>query len=123
MSKTAKTRWLSKPTKDDYRAARSYLSLLYDERRVATSCFRLKNARVVWYKAEDVIRASGLSLLGLSDDHVKKERKRVRSGQRLAPVLLVKDPRSARLVIADGYHRLCAVHACDENIVVPCKIA
>ncbi len=123
MSKAARIKWLAKPTADDYRAAYSYLSLLYEEGRVATNCSRLKKARIVWYKAEDVIRASGLSLLGLSDDHVKKERKRVRSGERLAPVLLVKDPRNARLVVADGYHRLCAVHACDENIIVPCKIA
>jgi hypothetical protein len=26
-------------------------------------------------------------------------------------------------IIADGYHRLCAVYSLDENAVIPCKIA
>jgi hypothetical protein len=26
-------------------------------------------------------------------------------------------------VVADGYHRLCAVYSFDEDAVIPCKIA
>ena len=26
------------------------------------------------------------------------------------------------VIIADGYHRLCAVYAFDEEAVIPCKI-
>jgi len=27
------------------------------------------------------------------------------------------------VIIADGYHRLCAVYTFDENAMIPCKIA
>jgi len=37
-------------------------------------------------------------------------------------LLLVRDTRSSKLIIADGYHRLCAVYMCDEDAVIPCKI-
>jgi hypothetical protein len=40
----------------------------------------------------------------------------------LSPLLLVRDPRTSRVIIADGYHRLCAVYALDEDAVIPCKI-
>ena len=30
--------------------------------------------------------------------------------------------RSLKLVIADGYHRMCAVYLFDEDTRVPCKI-
>jgi hypothetical protein len=28
-----------------------------------------------------------------------------------------------KVIIADGYHRLCAVYSYDEDAVIPCKIA
>jgi len=40
----------------------------------------------------------------------------------LSPLLLVRYPANGRVIIADGYHRLCAVYAFDEDVVVPCKI-
>jgi len=27
------------------------------------------------------------------------------------------------VIIADGYHRLCAIYSYDEDAVIPCKIA
>jgi hypothetical protein len=41
---------------------------------------------------------------------------------RLSPLLLVRDEKNGRVVIADGYHRLCAVYEIDEDAWVPCKI-
>jgi hypothetical protein len=41
---------------------------------------------------------------------------------RLSPLLLVRDTRTSKLIIADGYHRLCAVYMFDEDAVIPCKI-
>jgi hypothetical protein len=37
--------------------------------------------------------------------------------------LLIRDPGNGKAIIADGYHRLCAVYSYDENAVIPCKIA
>jgi hypothetical protein len=73
------------------------------------------------FKAKDIFRASGLSLLGVSNSHVKKDRKKIRAGKKLSPLLLVRS--QAKVIIADGYHRLCSVYSFDEDADIPCKIA
>jgi hypothetical protein len=122
MSKPGKITWLSQPEEHDYPAAHSYLCLLYDEATATTHVNRLKGAAVSEFKAKDIFRASRLSLLGVSNAHVDKDRKKIESGQELSPLLLVRDAVNGRVVIADGYHRLCAVYSCDEDAVIPCKI-
>ena len=83
---------------------------------------KLKRASVSKFKAKDIARASGLSLLGISNAHVERDRKKIRSGHALSPLLLVRDPVNGRVIVADGYHRMCAVYSYDEDAVVPCKI-
>jgi len=83
---------------------------------------KLKRATMSTFKAKDIFRASGLSLLGVSNAHVEKDRKRIRNGHALSPLLLVRDIRNGKVIIADGYHRLCAVYSYDEDAVIPCKI-
>jgi hypothetical protein len=34
----------------------------------------------------------------------------------------VRDRANGKVVIADGYHRLCAVYTFDEDAWIPCKI-
>ncbi len=82
----------------------------------------LKVAPMCSFKAKDIFRASGLSLLGVSNSHVEKNREKVASGKALSPLLLVRDGTNARVVVADGYHRLCAVYGIDEDALIPCKI-
>lgn len=123
MSKNAKIKWLSKPEEHDYPAALSYLSLLYDERTATAYVKRLKRASISEHKAKDVFRASGMSLLGISNAHVARDQRKIRSGRELSPLLLIRDSVNRRTIIADGYHRLCAVYSYDEDAVVPCKIA
>ncbi len=117
-----KVRWLREPERHDYPAALSYLSLVYDERSARALVKRLKRAPVVEFKAKDIFRASRLSLLGVSNSHVAADQQKVRSRQPLSPLLLVRAPSRGRVVIADGYHRLCAVYSFDEDAVIPCKI-
>ena len=74
------------------------------------------------FKAKDIFRASGLALLGISNTHVEKDRRKIGAGQALSPLLLVRDPTHGKVIIADGYHRLCAVYSYDEDAVIPCKI-
>jgi len=116
-------RWLSEPEEHDYPAARSYLGLIYDDDAAAVLEKRLRRARMSQFKAKDIFRASGLSLLGVSNAHVEKDRKKILKGRSLAPLLLVRDRQNGKVVVADGYHRLCAVYSFDEDAVVPCKIA
>lgn len=118
-----KIKWLKGPEEHDYPAAKSYLMLLYDESTAANHVARLKRARMAKFKSKDIFRASRLSLLGISNSHVKKDRKKIKAGQPLSPLLLIRDSKSGKVVIADGYHRLCAVYSFDEDAVIPCKIA
>lgn len=74
------------------------------------------------FKAKDVFRASQLSLLGVSNLHIEKDRKKIEAGTPLSPLLLVRDAPNGRVIIADGYHRLCAVYSHDEDAQIPCKI-
>ncbi len=122
MNKDADIQWLSEPEEHNYPAARSYLSLIYEERIAANLVQQLRRAPMSSFKAKDIFRASGLSLLGISNSHLEKDRKKIKDGKQLSPLLLVRDKANGKVVIADGYHRLCAVYSFDEDILIPCKI-
>jgi hypothetical protein len=118
-----KIRWLKKPEEHDYPAALSYLRLLFDGKTARGHVANLRKAKVTEFKAKDIFRASGLSLLGVSNSHVEKDRQKIAHGRNLSPLLLLRDSRNGRVIIADGYHRLCAVYSIDEDASIPCKIA
>lgn len=115
--------WLDLPEEHDYPAAASYLSLTLPPTQVARRVQSLRKAPVSHFKAKDVFRASGLSLLGVSNSHVEKDRRKIERGVPLSPLLLVRAPELGKVIIADGYHRLCAVYGVDEDASIPCKIA
>jgi len=119
-------KWLDEPEEHDYPAAESYLSLIYESHVVHNEksglSIRLKSAPIVLFKAKDIFRASGLPLLDETNSHVRKDKKKIDSGEKLSPLLLVRDTNNGKVVIADGYHRLCAVYLYDEDAVIPCKI-
>jgi hypothetical protein len=122
MSNKCKIKWLKEPTKHDYPAALSYLSLIYDEKTAAAYVNKLKRASMSEFKATDIFRASGLSPLGVSSGQVKKFQKEIKSESKLSPLLLIGDSAGGKVVIADGYHRLCAVYSYFEDADIPCKI-
>jgi len=122
MTNTTKIKWLDASEDHDYPAAGSYLSLIYDPAATARYVKKLRKARISKYKAKDIFRASDLSLLGISNVHVQHDRRKILAGQSLSPLLLVRDTSNQRVIIADGYHRLCAVYTFDEDAVIPCKI-
>lgn len=122
MGSKTKIKWLVTSEEQDYPAAESYLSLIYDSKTVAKLSHQLKKTPVSEFKAKDIFRASGLSLLGVSNSHVDKDRKKILGGQALSPLLLVRDEANGKVVIADGYHRMCSVYGFDEDAVIPCKI-
>ena len=115
-------KWLPEPEDKDYPAAQSYLGLLHTETETIGLVRKLKDAKVSQFKAKDIFRASGLSLLGVSNSHVAKDQKKIKEGKALSPLLLVRDPQNGKVVVADGYHRLCAVYSFDEDALIPCKI-
>jgi hypothetical protein len=122
MANEIEIKWLADPEDDDYPAAGSYLSLLYDEPAAAEYVEQLRKAPMSKFKAKDIFRASGLSLLGISNSHVEHDQKKVLAGKSLSPLLLVRAPSKQEVIIADGYHRMCAVYSFDEDALIPCKI-
>lgn len=113
--------WLDQPEEHDYPAAQSYLNLLYDDAHSTELVRKLRAASMSGFKAKDILRASGLSPLGMSNAHVEKDVKKIQASTALSPLLLVRQE-GQRTVVADGYHRLCAVYSVDEDATIPCKI-
>jgi hypothetical protein len=91
--------WLREPEDQDYPAAKSYLSLVYEKIAVRKYLKKLRRAPLTEFKAKDIFRASGLSLLGVSNQHVEKDRRKIAAGQKLSPLLLVRDPVHGKVII------------------------
>jgi len=122
MNHETEIKWLPEPEEKDFPAAESYLALVYEDEEVEKFLARLRKAPETRFKAKDVFRASGLSLLGISNSHVEKDRKKIKDGKGVSPILLVRDRKNGKVVIADGYHRLCAVYSFNEDEWIPCRI-
>ena len=122
MAKKAKIKWLREPQEHDYPAARSFLSLTFEPQAAGQLVEDLQRAGMSEFAAKDIFRASGLSLLGVSNSHVQKDRETILRNEKLSPLLLIRDRNTGKVVIADGYHRLCAVYSFDEDAMIPCKI-
>lgn len=122
MAKSLKINWFKEPEDHNYPAAISYLSLIYDSKKSENLTSELKKSKIVSFKSKDIFRASGLSLLGISNTHVKKNITKIEDGKSLSPILLIRDSVNGKVIIADGYHRLCAVYIFDEDALIPCKI-
>lgn len=120
-----KERWTSSPTAHDYPAASDYLSLLFDAPTVRALVRGLRTATVSTRKAKDLLRASGLTLLPSTDAEVARDLKKVKKGERLSPVLLIRGglDHDRLLTVADGYHRICASYHLNEDADIPCRIA
>jgi hypothetical protein len=120
--KKIEIKWLKKPQKHDYPSARVYLHLLLSEREAKKIVDKLRQAKIEEFAAKDIFRAADVPLLPESDSDVKKDRQLIARKSALSPLLLYRDPAFRRVIIADGYHRLCAVYAFDEQAMIPCQI-
>ena len=122
MINTPVVKWLALPEDHDYPAALSFLSLIYPDKAAQQFASDLKKAPITQFKAKDIFRASALKLLDATNYHVKKNIKLIESGSSLSPIILVRDTSLGKVLIADGYHRVCAVYTFDEDAVIPSKI-
>jgi hypothetical protein len=116
--------WKERPEVHDYPAALDYLTLLMEEKAAKELVSQLRKAPTVRKKAKDLLRASRLPLLPRDNFHVAGDLKKIKKGKALSPVLLVRGNASLDLpvVVADGYHRICASWYRDENIPIACRI-
>ncbi len=123
--KAPKELWQAAPAAHDFDAAADYLSLLFDTPTIRVIVSRLRSATNTTKKAKDLLRASGLALLTSDDNELMRDLKKVRKGEQLSPVLLVRGGlyHDRPLTVADGYHRICASYHIDEDADIPCRIA
>jgi hypothetical protein len=121
----ASVKWLEKPEAHDFPAAADYLALLADSHTVEELTDRLQAGTVVHKKAKDILRAAQLGLLPVDNPHVAADLTKIKKGQPLSPILLVRGDftTGVPLQIADGYHRVCASYHTDENTDIPVIIA
>ena len=121
---TASPSWKESPDDHDYPAAASYLSLVMSPKKAQRLARRLRSAPIVHQKAKDLLRASALVGLPADNVHVAKDLAKIRKGDLLSPVLLVRGRLDAGipLTIADGYHRICASYHVDEDADIPCRV-
>jgi hypothetical protein len=124
MSKKNTIAWKKTPEPADYEAARAFLSLVYSSSLVNSLVQSLRSAPCVEHSAKDLLRASTLPVLTADESKVKEDLKKISKGKPLAPVLLITGDmtRSIPLVVADGYHRICAVYHYDEDAFVHCQM-
>lgn len=125
MSKTKQdvVKWLPDVTEEDYDAAEKFLLLIKLPATVNKILPTLKAAPVDQYKATDLFRASRTKLAKSDDRACREEIAKIKKGGPLSPVLLVRDPALGTVIIADGYHRICAAFRIDPDVILHCKIA
>jgi hypothetical protein len=112
-------RWKDDPEEHDFAAAEAYLSLSFPEAAASSIAEALRRATTTHRKAKDMLRAARLGLLPQTDPEVAKDLKKVARGDALSPVLLV---RGTPLLVADGYHRICASYHLSEDTDIPCRL-
>ncbi|HUY42288.1 MAG TPA: hypothetical protein VMU98_00845 [Acidimicrobiales bacterium] len=120
----ASEHWKTEPEDHDYAAAEHYLSLIFSLADATALVSKLRAASLETFAAKDLLRASGLELLTRDNAHVHHDLDKVKNGEKLSPVLLVRGDatRGIPLAIADGYHRVCASYWIDENTLIPARI-
>ncbi|MGC8751342.1 hypothetical protein [Hydrotalea sp.] len=112
--------WLSNPEPHDFPAATDYLELIFPITKAKQLTTQLKQAKTISKKAKDILRAAQLPLLPADNIHVKENIKKVKKGGKLSPILMVRG--NEKLIIADGYHRLCAIYYLSEDLEIPCRL-
>jgi hypothetical protein len=120
----ASVKWLEKPEAHDFPAAADYLALLAEPGIANQLAEKLKAGIVSHKKAKDILRAAQLRLLPDDNPHVAADLSKIKKGQALSPILLVRGDftTGVPLQIADGYHRVCASYHTDENTDIPVVI-
>ena len=116
--------WKKAPEAEDYKGALAFLSLILPAEKCEELLRSLRAETNIDHAAKDLLRASNLPLLPRDEPHVENDLKRIEKGKSLAPVLLVRGDmaKGVPLIVADGYHRICAAYYCDEGAAVSCRI-
>lgn len=119
MSAKSPIAWLDDVDPKDYGAALNYLTLKFSFKTSQQIVDAMKNAPIQIRRANDILRATGLPALPLSDPGVKHSLLKVMHGEELSPVLVHESGKD----IADGYHRVSLAYNIDPFMMVPLRMA
>jgi hypothetical protein len=114
-------KWAAEVADHDYGSAKAYLSLKLGEDAVAKAVERLRKAPLTTRRANDILRAAGLTAAPLDDPGVMKDLIKAIEGEELSPVLVLSAKKGSD--IADGFHRVSLVYRLDPYTDVPLKLA
>ena len=112
--------WLKDVAEHDYDAAYNYLSLKFDDKRASEVVDRMKKAKLTSRRSNDILRATGLPALPLTDPGVQRDLLKLLNGEQLSPVLVNDQKPGAD--IADGYHRVSLAYNIDPFMSVPLRL-
>jgi hypothetical protein len=118
---TVHIKWASEVAEHDYAAAEAYLSLKLGQDAVTKAVEHLRKAALTTRRANDILRAAGLTAASLDDPGIMKDLIKAVEGERLSPVLVLSGKKGAD--IADGFHRVSLVYRLDPYAEVPLKLA
>ena len=116
---THSIKWLAEPEEHDFPAAFDCISMEYGEEQAAVLVEKLRAAEITHRKAKDIVRMSRDTPHDAKNKHVKHNLDKIAAREPLSPVLLVS---GKPLLVADGWHRVSAIHLLDEDALIPCKI-
>ena len=116
--------WKQKSEPEDYEGALNFLTLIFSEAKSKNLLGALRKAKNINRAAKDLLRAAKLPLLPRDEPHVDEDLKRIHKGKPLAPVLLIRGDisKGIPLIVADGYHRICAICYYDESAPIPSRL-
>jgi hypothetical protein len=115
--------WQDDANPSDYEAASHYLALVDIQKNIDKTLADLKVGTIVEYKAADLLRAAQLIVPKADDRPTREQIKKIRRGEAVSPVLLVRAPALKKVIIADGFHRICAAYRIDPDVMLHCKLA
>jgi len=115
--------WLEDASDEDYSAAAHYLSLLDVQKNVDKAVAEMRSATITEFKATDLLRAAQLTVPKIDDRPSREQMKKIKNGEPISPVLLMRASALKKVIIADGFHRICAAYRIDPDVVLRCKLA
>lgn len=122
MTKKSQLQWLDEPAEDNYTAAETFLQLLYAPKQARALAKKLRRAPISEFAARDIVRAAAIPFSEIRAFDWTKQQALIARGMPLSPILIVRQDNGGHLLIADGFHRLCAVFAHEQDVAMRCKV-
>jgi hypothetical protein len=113
--------WLDDVVDKDYDAAFNFLRIKVGKKRAKALVEKLRNAKIIQMRANDILRGTDLVALSIADPGTHHNMVKTIMGKSLSPVLVVA-LNTGTSTIADGYHRVSWAYQISPWCTVPGKM-